>query len=177
MASQTPPPMTDPGQADPLDQLRDIHLPAPIESWPPAIGWWLLGAMALLGILYGLYLIYRLWQRNAYRREALIELEKIKHQFTDDKTGYLHACNHLLKRVALTHYERSEVAHLTGENWVAFLDTTADTKEFSMGEGQVFIHGQYANDTSYNLDALHNISKHWIEKHKTAANDSRRTIA
>ena len=102
MASQTPPPISDPGQTDPLAQLRDIHLPAPIDSWPPAIGWWILGALALIGMFYGMYFIYRIWQKNAYRREALVKLEHIKSQFSDDKTGYLNECNQLLKRVALT---------------------------------------------------------------------------
>jgi len=177
MASQTSPPIADPGQADPLDQLRDIHLPAPIESWPPAIGWWLMGALALIGILYGFYLIYRFWQRNGYRREALIKLEQIKNQFAEDKTGYLYECNLLLKRVALTHYERSDVAHLTGEAWVSFLDRTADTKEFSMGEGQVLVYGQYANDAVFDLDALHDISKHWIGKHRALTEINLRNAA
>ena len=37
--------------ADPLAQLRDIHLPGPVESWPPAIGWWILLAIILLLVL------------------------------------------------------------------------------------------------------------------------------
>ncbi|MDG1442244.1 MAG: DUF4381 domain-containing protein [Pseudomonadales bacterium] len=166
MASQIPTPSGDPTQTDPLAQLRDIQFPAPIDSWPPAIGWWLLGALAFIGIVYGIYTVYRLWQKNAYRREALIELEHLRSQFSADKTGYLIGCNQLLKRVALTHFARNEVAPLSGENWVSFLDKTADTKEFSMGEGQALIHGQYASEISYNLELLHDISKHWIAKHR-----------
>ena len=33
--------------ANPLDQLRDIHLPEPISWWPLAPGWWLLIIIAL----------------------------------------------------------------------------------------------------------------------------------
>ena len=36
-----------------------------------------------------------------------------------------------------------------------------------MGEGQALIHGQYTNNVHYDIDALHEISKYWIAKHRT----------
>ena len=37
-----------------LAQLADIHVAAEPGMWPPAPGWWVLGFIALLGILIGL---------------------------------------------------------------------------------------------------------------------------
>ena len=40
-----------PAQPDPLAELRDIHLPGPIEVWPPALGWWLVAILLSCALL------------------------------------------------------------------------------------------------------------------------------
>ncbi len=153
--------------ADPLAQLRDIHLPAPIEAWPPAPGWWLLVIVATGLVCYGLNLLYQHWRRNQYRREGIKSLHALKVRYNEQPNSfeYLEAYNELLKRIALSHFRRELVASLTGESWVAFLDKTGATREFSMGPGQVLIQGNYLPQAEYSVDELHDIGLAWIRNH------------
>lgn len=154
---------------DPLAELRDIHLPAPPELWPPAPGWWLLLFLGIAAAIYLLFIGYRYWQSNAYRRQALRELDEIYQGESADELHLLTQTNDLLKRVALTTYGRESVANLTGEGWVAFLDASAEVHDFSMGPGQALIDGPYVapgRQGQFPPTELYELSKLWIRKHK-----------
>ncbi len=165
-------------QNDPLAQLRDIHLPPAIETsplaieaWPPAPGWWILAFLAALTILLSFYWLWNRWQRNKYRREAIKELDGLLQSYAahGDTAEYLQDYQRLLKRVALTRYNRQDVANLTGESWVAFLDKSSDSNEFTMGDGQILIDGNYQAAPEANIDKLHSLGQHWIRKHRPLA--------
>lgn len=66
---------------NPLEQLRDIHLPDPVGWWPPAPGWWLLG-LTILGLLvWALHRLQVRYRRDSFRRQALRELDALcRHQ-------------------------------------------------------------------------------------------------
>lgn len=153
---------------DPLAELRDIHLPAPLEFWPPAAGWWLLAALALAGTIYGIYLLVRAWRSNAYRRQAVVELADIFANSNAEAQTQLANINELLKRVALSRFPREHVANLSGESWVAFLDQAMGGHEFTMGPGQILIDGPYAihGANKENLARLEPVVRRWIQTHK-----------
>lgn len=153
-------------QADPLAELRDIHLPPAIEAWPPAPGWWLIAALIIAVVIGAIYYTYKRWTRSAYRREASRHLEKLKNDHGHDQQVFLTEFNELLKRVALTAFPRSEVANLTGEAWVAFLDETSRSHDFSMGAGQILIDGQYRPLSAVDVEALHQLGEQWIRQHQ-----------
>jgi hypothetical protein len=173
--AQSNPVMINPATADPLAQLRDIHLPAPIEAWLPAPGWIALTILALLLVIAANVAVYRHWRRNKYRREGLRVLAQLMTEYQRsgkdlaDKHAYLLQCENLLKRVALTRYPRTRVASITGEAWVQFLDRTSGTNEFSMGAGQALIQGSYAPATDVEVDQLHKLARYWIKQHGEAA--------
>ena len=52
MAANPPPTMIPMEQNDPLAQLRDIHLPPPVDPGLPAIGWWLLAGLAMAALCW-----------------------------------------------------------------------------------------------------------------------------
>lgn len=174
-APNMPPGMPVPSQAppggvpmDPLAELRDIHMPGVLEVWPPAIGWWFLLATFVILVCLAIYWLYRRWRGNRYRREAMRELAQLRadYQQHGDDGVYITELQLLLKRVALTRFPREAVAHLTGESWVAFLDHSSKTQEFSMGDGQSLIDSNYRKEPEVNVAALHELSKRWIKRHR-----------
>lgn len=152
---------------DPLAQLRDIHAPGMIEVWPPAPGWWMLAALGVLLLIAGLTWLFRYWRANRYRREAMRELTQLfEHwQKSEDDLAYLESLQTLLKRTALTSFTREDVAGLTGEAWVQFLDRTTGSQDFSIGEAEALIDGTYRPDISVNIESLHQVAKGWIRQH------------
>lgn len=109
--------------------LNDIHMPAPVSWWPPAIGWWL--APVVLIVLYLLLRValeaaQRLSRRRRLRRQALGELASIERDF--DASGNaaltLERLSVLLRRVAVTVSGERRLPGQTGEAWVQWLRRT-----------------------------------------------------
>ena len=130
---------------DPLAQLRDLHLPQAVADWPPALGWWLLAGLVLFGLVSSMRALHRRYKSNAYRRFAQRELKSIvaEHAETQDARRALSRLQFLMKRVAMTAFNRAEVAALSGVAWTQFLDATSTTSQFSLGPGELLIDGPY----------------------------------
>jgi len=104
-----------------LEALRDIHLPEPMSWWPPAPGWWGVAALLLALGLLASWLLRR--RRARTSRLALRELARIEADFGAgaDRTRLAGELSALLRRVALARFERTRVAALHGEAWIACL--------------------------------------------------------
>lgn len=107
-------PVSDPAS---LSNLRDIVVPPPVSFWPPAPGWWIVGAACVVAAGLAIAALVRRHRRNAYRREALRALE----------TAEAADISAILKRAALAAFPREQVASLSGSAWLAFLDRTGGT--------------------------------------------------
>jgi hypothetical protein len=118
--------------------LRDLHLPEPIGWWPLAPGWWLL--LALVAAIAGRYawLAFKTWQRGRPRRIALAELDKLSsaHAADGDLVQLAKGLSALLRRAMLAYAPRSDVARLTGPDWLRWLDRGLAEPVFSAGAGQ-----------------------------------------
>ncbi len=150
---------------DPLAQLRDIHLPNAISAWPPAPGWWIL-ALLSIATLVGISLwLWRWINANRYRKLALKALNSLDQQ---QPTHYLQQLNSLLKQTALAASPHSEdIAKLSGQQWLQFLDHSASTKDFQQGIGKVLADGPYAvSIENINTAPLHQLAQRWIKQHK-----------
>lgn len=145
-----------------LTELRDIHLPEPVSWWPPAPGWWVVAALAslLVGLLY---LGYRRHRRNRWRRSALAALARLSEAMPETLPADLSV---LLRRVAITRFPRREVAGLTGQDWLAFLDRTLDGGEaFRSGAGRILLHGPYRQrGMALDSRALLALCERWIRQ-------------
>jgi len=157
-----------------LQNLHDIVVPDPVPWWPPAPGWYVLGAVILAALIWLLWRWIEHWKTTAYRRAALAELNQlsVRSLQANDRLNAVRDLNVLLKRTALAFWSRTEVAGLSGEQWLEFLDRTGGTNAFSQGPGRLLPNVSYAkphahNDFSENQVAdLMETAKRWIKMHK-----------
>jgi hypothetical protein len=154
---------------DPLAQLQDIHLPAAIGIWPPAWGWWALTLLIITSVSLIVFFVTRKKTRNAYRKFALMELEKTQQQFSAEQNAeYLQAISIILRRTALSGFGTQFNASLKGEDWLLWLDEQcAETKsQFSQGVGRALLTGPYQKSPEFNRDALQKLAALWIAEHR-----------
>lgn len=118
--------------------LRDLHLPPPVGWWPPAPGWWLLMAIAAAGLLWFLWRAWQQWRSSAARRIALAELQRYAGAYEQDGDLVTLAkrLSELTRRAMLAYAPREEVARLTGESWLLWLDRGLSVPVFSAGAGR-----------------------------------------
>ncbi len=105
---------------DPLNALRDIHLPETGGFWPPAPGWWLLALLLLLIAAGAIWLIRRRHKKNRWLRQAKAELAGLE-RTAEQSTAWFCELNSLLKRAARERYPEQHPEVLSGEAWVTFL--------------------------------------------------------
>ena len=154
------------GLADPLAQLKGLHLPEAVSPWPPAPGWWLAGVSALLLLGAGLAWLRGWWRRRAPERAALRELRRLEGRFLQDGDArrLVEAASIWLRRVALVRFGRAAVAGCHGEAWLAFLDRTGGDGAFSAGVGRVLADGPYRQEVAVDGVALLALLATWLKR-------------
>ena len=125
--------------------IRDLHLPEPIGWWPLAPGWWIL--LALLVIVGG-WLLLQAWRRyrvGASRRFALKSLKHLESEWESggNLVGFGVAVSELVRRTMLAYAPREDVAGLTGDAWLAWLDRDLANPVFVTGPGRALIELPY----------------------------------
>jgi hypothetical protein len=140
---------------DLIDRLAEPPMPDPVSLAPQTAGWWVLGAVVLSGLAYGLWRLWLHWRANAYRRAALQELAS-----AGDDPARVAA---ILRRTALAAYPRRAVAGLAGDDWLAFLRATGG---FPESAGPALIRAPYAPVTE--AKALRTGAERWIRTHRRA---------
>ena len=145
---------------------------------PPAISWlpqtpaW--GWLAAVLLIYGLIRAWRRlrhWYRNRYRREAAARLEQLAHESQPD--ALVSQVNQLLKRSALAAYSREQVASLSGEEWVSFLNDQCAEQPFAPEQARLLAVGVYTGQTldASSGQALLAASRRWVCEHENAFDD------
>lgn len=179
------PELMQPTNQDALAELKDIHLPPPVDQLALAPGWWILLALGLMLLGWLIWLAHLHWKKNRYRRLGASELKACLAAFQEHKNPetFLMEYNRILKRVALSAFPRSQVASLTGEAWVNFLDSRVKEKwgsqGFAMGPGQILIDGLYQQRARNKgvrikrerLDELTQLGLKWVRHHRVLPED------
>jgi len=160
-----------------LEHLHDIVLPEPVSWVPQTVGWWV--ALVLLGLLLGWvgYTTYNRWQANRYRRLALNQLRQIEAELCtpDRRVTALLELPVLMKQAVLACWKRSDVASLTGEAWLRFLDESYCGKGFTQGPGRLLPTLAYSPPSTFHqlgdigsdeANKLIVLIREWIQHHR-----------
>ncbi|MEM6709518.1 MAG: DUF4381 domain-containing protein [Pseudomonadota bacterium] len=148
-------------QADPLQQLRALHLPDAPSWWPPAPGWWVVFAATLLLLAF----VARALLDRRRTLAPIVRASEEHHALLNalqqqqlTPAEYLHASNALLKRVYLYALNEPDAGPLSGMAWLERLDQLA-------GEGFVHGPGRHLGDSRFAplrpVDPRHGDAETW----------------
>lgn len=149
--------------------LKDIHIPEAIGWWPPAIGWWLV-AILLLAALVGGYKLYKRLRRKTAIKTATILLQALKQNDMLSPQQKLRELSILIRRVAISINPRHKTASLTGNEWLAYLDSSMQNSPFSQGVGQSLAHQPYKSmlSSELNIVELLHLCEDWLKQQKAS---------
>ena len=154
-----------------LEGFQEIGLPEPVSFWPQTPGWWVVGGLLLIGLCWwGGRRLLR-WRADAYRRRRIADLESLVAGTSGDLQAVLVHLPPLLKATALQAYRRRDVAALTGEAWLAFLDAQYPGAGFLSRTGRRLVSIAYQPDAAAQMNEgeareLIEMSKRWIRNHR-----------
>jgi Ca-activated chloride channel family protein len=154
---------------DPLAGLVDIPLPMAVSLWPQTWPSRIALAMIVIGLIVATVWLVHRWRVNRYRREALSELDQIEAGADSISALELSAAlGSLARRTALAAFPREQVASLTGNAWLSFLDRTGGGRDFSQGSGrslEVSAYRQSPTDPKTQITVV----RRWIRSHREGA--------
>jgi len=156
-----------------LEKLHEIFLPEPVSWMPQTIGWYVVFGLILFVAGWWVYRRIRRFRKNRYRRLALAELAFIERELQrpEKRAKALAEISVLLKGTALSAFPRSEVAALSGERWLSFLDKTMGGRDFTEGEGRLLPELAYApvqritQLSDERIGNLLQLVRRWIKRH------------
>jgi hypothetical protein len=149
-------------QVPDFDDMHDIVVSEPVSWWPLAPGWYVLMLILALALIWLGVKYWRKWRAHQYRRDALLELKEISPR-------HLPA---LVKRVCLSAWPRDEVANLSGDAWLKFLDQSGNTTDFTQGAGKILLDLSYnphsqITQNSPEYQQLLKLIQRWIQQSRT----------
>jgi cytochrome b subunit of formate dehydrogenase len=153
------------------DDIGTLIAPAPVQfSWNEP-GWYVLGVLVLLVVVAVLFVIYRYWRRNKYRRDALSWLTERETSLMNTRPDLLvYDSTMLLKRIVMTRYGRKH-ATIRDSEWIAFLNSTCNAPLFAEQDARWLNKILYASGggtTTAEVSAFLNKTKNWIKLHRHA---------
>lgn len=149
---------------DPLAALRDIHAPGPPEFWPPAPGWIAVACLAVAAVVAATIIAVRRWRAGRVRREALASLRSLRNRHRAGAPGAEIAMelSTLVRRIALARHPRDEVAGLTGERWIAWLES--GLPGIGAAARTALLDAPYARGRSFDVPRALAACEQWIRR-------------
>lgn len=107
--------------------LADVHLQDIPGTWPLAWGWWLCIIIGVIALSYLSRLLFRKIKQHRASKQAQHEAKQQLKAMA--QTTQLGDINELLRKAALSYFPRQQVAGLTGQRWLSFLDQQLPPKQ------------------------------------------------
>ena len=150
--------------ADPLAALRDIHVPDPPPFWPPAPGWIAIACVVIAVAVAGTIVAARWWRSGRSRREALASLRSLhaRHDTGAPDREIAIELSMVVRRFALAHHPREEVAGLAGERWIAWLESTRPG--LGTAARTALLDAPYARGCRFDAPRALAACEHWIRR-------------
>jgi hypothetical protein len=153
-------------ESDPLQQLRDVHLPPEPAMWPPAFGWWLLAVLTLIALVWLIRTAVAAYKKRAPIRSARAMLADMYDAYSAGHLpaiDFLHQANELLKRLLVRAFGRSEYARMSGQIWLAELDRVSASQDFTLGGGQVLGEARFSPEPDIDVEQLNKHLQHLLQ--------------
>ncbi|MFM1897237.1 MAG: hypothetical protein RLZZ385_2311 [Pseudomonadota bacterium] len=156
--------------AELLAQLADIHMPEPVSFWPPAPGWWVLGALLLATAIFITLKTVQAVRQRRICSFALQELERCYALYRQNLSGdanqarllFVNQLNSVLRRVALWHFPNAGIASLGGRAWVDFIKEKGDASSITDDIAEALGQGRFKTRCDVDAEALNAFGRHWI---------------
>lgn len=149
---------------DPLAALRDIHAPRTPEFWPPAPGWIAVACVMIAATVAATVIAARWWRAGRVRREALASLRSLRarHRAGAPESEIARELSTLVRRFALARHSREEVAGLTGERWIAWLESTFPG--IGSSARTALLQAPYARECRFDVARALAACEHWFRR-------------
>jgi hypothetical protein len=163
-------------QADPLTQLRDIHLPIEPGWWPPAPGWWLLALLALAAVGF---IAQRAIRAHRWRRPLRRAVQLYEEIYSDCRSGklspnaYANASNALLKRLLIHGLGVDAARRASDAAWLKMLDEYLGDTGFSEGPGEGLGNRRFKPDAEIDVDGLHALITRFLNQRNLVSGSPR----
>jgi uncharacterized protein DUF4381 len=113
-----------------LSGLVETDAPSSISWWPETLGWKILFIVFIASIVHKIYRVWQEYKRNVYRRDALLWLQQLPVYDVTSPTRLYRQLPALLRKTALSAFERTEVNQLSKQSWEAWLDQQCEQSHF-----------------------------------------------
>jgi hypothetical protein len=151
------------------DQYGQLIEPSAVVFGFSAPGWYVLGALVMLLLMWAAGWAWRSYERNRYRRQALKKLaESQQHYAAAGMEGnMLYETNMLLKRIAMARYGRNETAGLKEKEWIEFLNNSSGDELFDETDNKLLqdLYSGRKHEHHAIADFVQK-ARTWIRKHR-----------
>lgn len=146
-----------------LERLQPLPLPVEPGPWPPAIAWWiLLGLLILGGLCWLLWLAQRHRYRHYYQARTTLDAIADAYRNHHDAQRLLLQLACWLREFVITTHPDPDIKTMHGDEWLAFLERDLPGPSFSRGPGRVFGEALYRAEPQFDSQAVLQLCYRWL---------------